>query len=74
VNCYDCALVDTAVPAVAVCDRCGCGVCVQHAHVSGLLVERMVGTGRGYGRNLARRVTCGVCREAEVFDHVRCAG
>jgi hypothetical protein len=74
VNCYDCALKDTTAPAVAVCDRCGCGVCLRHAHVVGLLMERAPGSGPSVGRRLARRVTCPSCHEAEAFDHVRCAG
>lgn len=73
-DCYDCALEDTATPAIAVCDSCGCGVCVRHAHVSGRLVERLGGPRPGYRRKLARRLTCGVCRAVEAFDHVRCAG
>ncbi|PWI17975.1 hypothetical protein DI272_30315 [Streptomyces sp. Act143] len=70
VDCYDCALEDTATPAIAVCGRCGCGVCVQHACVLGQQVRRAAGTGLSYGRKPARRVTCRTCHEAEAFDHV----
>ncbi|GHA11812.1 hypothetical protein GCM10010389_58560 [Streptomyces echinoruber] len=74
-NCYDCALEDTTAPAVAVCDRCGRGVCARHAHAPGRLpgrpVPRTAGAGPDSGRRPARRVTCRACREAESFDPVR---
>ncbi|MDN3028988.1 DUF2180 family protein [Streptomyces sp. S.PB5] len=73
-HCYDCALEDTATPAIAVCARCGCGVCLRHASVLGQLVRHSVGMGPSCGRKPARRVTCRTCHEAEAFDHVRRVG
>ena len=32
-NCFDCALDGAVTPAVAVCDDCGAGVCIEHAVV-----------------------------------------
>lgn len=29
-NCFECAKVNDAVPAVAVCDHCGVGLCLDH--------------------------------------------
>jgi hypothetical protein len=29
-NCFECAKVNDAVPAVAICDHCGVGLCLDH--------------------------------------------
>ncbi|MEV3858177.1 DUF2180 family protein [Streptomyces sp. NPDC050095] len=73
-QCYDCALKDSATPAIAVCDRCGCGVCLGHAHVSGQLVRHLAGMGQSCGDRPARRMTCPVCHEAEALAPVRRTG
>ena len=33
-NCFDCAALDTAIPAVALCVDCGAALCTRHAHVT----------------------------------------
>jgi hypothetical protein len=33
-NCFDCAALNRAVPAVAICLDCGAAVCHNHAHVT----------------------------------------
>ncbi|MFZ3573061.1 DUF2180 family protein [Streptomyces sp. BH097] len=67
-NCYDCAAADTSVSAVAVCRRCGAGICVQHAHVGHVSVPRTAGTGLSESHALARHLTCDVCHHAEVAE------
>jgi hypothetical protein len=34
-NCYECAKAGTAQPAVALCYRCGCGLCLAHLRDEG---------------------------------------
>ena len=29
-NCYECAIAGTTVPAVATCTHCGIGICLEH--------------------------------------------
>ncbi|MCH0562318.1 MULTISPECIES: DUF2180 family protein [unclassified Streptomyces] len=70
-NCYDCALENKVVPAIAVCAHCGCGLCMEHACVIGQAVQRPAGMGPSSSRTLARRVICSVCHEAEVFGPVQ---
>ncbi|CCK32475.1 hypothetical protein BN159_8097 [Streptomyces davaonensis JCM 4913] len=72
-HCYECALEDTATPAIAVCMRCGCAVCLKHAKVAERLVHHDAGLGQTYGPRPARRVTCPTCHDAEAFE-VRHAG
>jgi hypothetical protein len=33
-NCYECALTGTSVPAVSVCHHCAVGLCLEHAQES----------------------------------------
>jgi len=65
-NCYDCLSRQDATVAVAVCTRCGAGLCLDHAHVAPQIVHESVGTGRSTHSPDARRFTCGLCHEAEV--------
>ncbi|MEU9733901.1 DUF2180 family protein [Streptomyces sp. NPDC048002] len=73
-QCYECALEDEAAPAVAMCVRCGCGVCLRHAHVADQAVPHEAGLGLTYGPRTARRVTCATCHAAEAFARERRAG
>lgn len=43
-NCYDCP--GTPGPAVAVCIRCGAGLCRKHVHESHPPTQDITGTGR----------------------------
>lgn len=64
--CYDCSnRAGTSTPAVAMCVRCGAGVCHAHAHVSHPLAYAIVGAGRATHDRPARHITCDACREAE---------
>jgi hypothetical protein len=65
-NCYDCLTLQEISAAVAVCTRCGAGLCLDHAHVAPQTVHEAAGTGRSTHSHNARRLTCGVCHEAEV--------
>ncbi|GGO43474.1 hypothetical protein GCM10012287_06730 [Streptomyces daqingensis] len=65
-NCYDCLSRQRTTVAVAVCTRCGAGLCLDHAHVAPEIVHESAGTGvTAHSRN-ARRFTCGICHEAEI--------
>ncbi|MET8471785.1 DUF2180 family protein [Streptomyces sp. NPDC004856] len=65
-NCYDCAMEEKVATAVAVCRRCGAGVCVTHAHVTRGAIHRAAGTGLSESHAQARHIACGVCHHAEV--------
>lgn len=65
-NCYDCLALEQKTVAVAVCSRCGAGLCLDHAHLAPQTVHEAAGTGRSTHTHNARRLTCGVCHEAEV--------
>ncbi|MGW1544656.1 DUF2180 family protein [Streptomyces sp. NPDC002309] len=62
-HCYDCAA-DALRPvqssAVAVCARCGAGMCSGH-----LIVSRVPIPGASAQVPEARRLTCDICFEAE---------
>ncbi|MGH4030405.1 DUF2180 family protein [Actinomycetota bacterium Odt1-20B] len=73
-NCYDCALADEAVAAVAVCHRCGVGLCAEHVRVGREPVPRTAGMGLSHSTRLARHVTCPVCHGAEVPEYLGSAG
>ncbi|MET9031670.1 DUF2180 family protein [Streptomyces mirabilis] len=62
-NCYDCP--GTPGPAVAVCIRCGAGLCRKHVHESHPPTQDITGTGRATHEKPARHITCGSCRAAE---------
>ncbi|MBY8885507.1 DUF2180 family protein [Streptomyces sp. PTM05] len=64
-NCYDCVLDGTVAPAVAVCSRCGSGVCLDHVRVTAEHPHRVTGTGVATLSGTARRATCATCRAAE---------
>ena len=64
--CYDCSDgPDVVTPAVAVCVRCGAGVCRAHARESHPLAYGVVGTGRATHQKPARHITCEACHAAE---------
>ncbi|AXK36307.1 DUF2180 family protein [Streptomyces armeniacus] len=63
-NCFDCPP-DRERTAVAVCHRCGAGLCRDHAHTGVETVHAVHGTGRATHTPSARRLSCGTCREAE---------
>jgi hypothetical protein len=65
-NCYDCLNRQETTVAVAVCSRCGAGLCLNHVHVAPQVVHETEGTGRATHSPNARRFTCGLCHEAEV--------
>ncbi|MFJ4466518.1 DUF2180 family protein [Streptomyces sp. NPDC089424] len=65
-NCYDCAadaLRPVQSPAVAVCARCGAGMCSGHLHATRVPVPGAAGVSAQAPD--ARRLTCGICYEAE---------
>ena len=45
-NCYDCASTGVVTPAIAVCDDCGAGVCIEHAVVRHRRLTRTVALNR----------------------------
>lgn len=65
-NCFEIAHTGPEVPAVAVCARCGAGLCREHAitHPDHLMVTRPVNR-RVRVQPPARRILCGVCTAAE---------
>lgn len=65
-NCYDCPAQHDSGVAVAVCSRCGAGLCRDHVHVAPQTVHEAAGTGVYTHTPDARRLTCSVCHEAEV--------
>jgi hypothetical protein len=65
-NCYDCLTRQETTVAVAMCTRCGAGLCLNHAHVSPQVVYEAAGTGKTSHSLDARRFTCGLCHEAEI--------
>jgi hypothetical protein len=69
-NCFDCAVetrASTVVPspasAVAICARCGAGICGTHLHVTSDPIPGPSDSSTPVPE--ARRLTCGVCYEAE---------
>ncbi|ATL29344.1 DUF2180 family protein [Streptomyces formicae] len=65
-NCYDCHTQERpGIPAVAICHRCGAGLCPDHAHATPTTLHRVHGTGLATGPRPARRITCHTCRAAE---------
>lgn len=64
-NCYDCAVTDLSIAAVASCRTCGAGVCLDHARSATRLLTRPSGMGPATPPRAARRILCGTCREAE---------
>ncbi|MFG3256813.1 DUF2180 family protein [Streptomyces sp. NPDC048172] len=64
-DCYDCLPRAAERHAVAVCRRCGAGLCVDHVRLSPETVHQVAGTGTASSEKRARRITCGVCHEAE---------
>lgn len=62
-NCFDC-LPERERAAVAVCHRCGAGVCPEHVHHGRQPVHEVHGTGLATQRKSARLLSCGVCHEA----------
>ena len=64
-NCYDCSIDGTTLPAVAVCHDCGAAVCTNHAITTVRRVTRMVPLGRRIPAGpAARTVRCVTCDAA----------
>jgi hypothetical protein len=64
-NCFDCAALDSAVAAVAICADCGAAVCRDHAHVGPRWLTRMEAINRPVRIELpGRSVRCGMCQAA----------
>ena len=67
-NCYDCLPRETGhpstTPAVAVCRRCGAGLCVDHVRAEPETIHQVAGTGTASSEG-ARRLTCALCHDAE---------
>ncbi|MCF6525366.1 DUF2180 family protein [Streptomyces sp. JJ36] len=61
--CYDC-LPERETTAVAVCHRCGAGVCSEHVHQGREPVHEVHGTGVATQSTAARQLSCGVCHAA----------
>ena len=69
-DCFDCSVprqAGTVIPrppnALAVCARCGAGICGKHLHVT---ADPLPGPpDSSVSLPEARRLTCGVCYEAE---------
>ena len=64
-NCFDCAALGTAAPAVAVCTDCGAALCPRHAHVTArrltrtAVINRVVPAGPP-----TRTIRCALCQAA----------
>ena len=64
-NCYDCASTGVVTPAIAVCDDCGAGVCIEHAVVRHRRLTRTVALNRQIEvEPPARLVRCETCTAA----------
>lgn len=75
-NCFDCrpdALRPVPTAALAVCARCGAGICGTHVHLSADPLPAPAGSSAPPAE--ARRLTCGVCYTAEraAADRLRVA-
>ncbi len=65
-NCLECAADAGPVPAVAVCGRCGAGLCRDHLHEGEEVLTMMVPIARTVPvEPLARRLRCAKCEAAE---------
>ena len=64
-NCFDCALRHEESTAVAVCHRCGVGVCTDDAYVTEVFIHRPLGMVRSTLPVPARQVACATCHAAE---------
>lgn len=64
-NCFDCAALDSAVAAVAICADCGAAVCRDHAHVMFRWLTRIEVINRPVRvEPPARSIRCGMCQAA----------
>ncbi len=65
-NCLECAEADSTTAAVAVCGRCGAGLCRDHLHEGGETPTVTAPIARQVPvEPLARRVRCMKCESAE---------
>ena len=65
-NCLDCAGLQRAVAAVAICHDCGAGVCSEHAQVAPRWLTRSAAINRALVvEPPARVVRCAVCDLAQ---------
>lgn len=65
-NCLECAQADGTTAAVAVCGRCGAGLCREHLHEGGEALTVMAPIARQVAvEPLARRLRCEKCEAAE---------
>jgi hypothetical protein len=65
-NCYECVRLGRVSEAVAVCRLCGAAVCSDHVHSEKVQVREPAQPGKVIHDQSARRLTCPVCRAAEV--------
>ena len=64
-NCFDCAALGDATPAVATCADCGAAVCPAHARVAARWLTRTVPISRVVVAEVpARTIRCGICQAA----------
>ncbi len=65
-NCLECAEAAKTTAAIAVCGRCGAGLCGTHLNEGGETLTVMAPIARQVPvEPLARRVRCGKCESAE---------
>ncbi len=65
-NCLECVRGDRTTTAVAVCGRCGAGLCRDHLHEGGETLTVMAPIARQVPvEPLARRLRCAECESAE---------
>ncbi|MYQ75825.1 MULTISPECIES: DUF2180 family protein [unclassified Streptomyces] len=64
-NCYDCHTSDVSTPALAVCRRCGAGICGAHSTAVPHTLHRINGVGVATLPRVARRLVCPTCCAAE---------
>lgn len=65
-NCFECHASGAVSPSIAVCRRCGAGLCAEHVTTGSDTLHRPAGTGLATNPRPARRLTCPTCHQAEV--------
>ncbi|MFM9369964.1 DUF2180 family protein [Streptomyces sp. Da 82-17] len=64
-NCYECAQRGGTTEAVAVCRRCGAGICPEHVYTETQELQETANPGKVMPERPARRLTCPTCNAAE---------